>query len=269
MTDHPMNQCIDSSAIKARVRSALESGESSESCEILRNRSGGRGMLMRLAGPDNESWIVKAWQSRDLKEHFKRMLGLSMARREWRAHRHVERAGLSVPHPVLYFQTRCSDGRWFEVVVVEDLGPTTNGLVHLKALLHDNDEDAVRRFEDRVIEMTGRLIDARIIDVDHQLRNIVINGSNQPTRIDFECAQPQRWRGIANERYGQMIAQMVCSHIYACQPDVERSEAFAHRMVHALNPPPDVLAIARHRIDRNLEHQRRTQGVDSQLNLAW
>lgn len=260
---------MDQRSWKPLIRACLESGESTGVCEVLRNRSGGRGMLMRLSGPDETSVIVKAWASRNRKEHVKRLLGLSMARREWRVHRRIERAGLAVPRPLMFFHTRCSDGRRFEVVVVEDLGPTTNGLVYLKGLMQQGDEQGIRRFEDSVLAMTGRLIDAGIIDVDHQLRNIVINGSDRLTRIDFECALWSGRRGLPPETYGQMLARLVCSHVYACQPEVERTEAFAARLMEHLQPAEEVRNVARESIKRNLDRQRRTKGVDSQLRMNW
>lgn len=253
------------------ILESIESGESSEcgGCEVLRGRTGNRGMLMRVRDSSGDSVIVKAWHLRDLKERLQGLSGLSMARREWRAHRHLERAGLRVPRLLEFLRLRCRDGRRFEAIVAEDLGETVNGMVHLKDLLQVQDEAAVQEFEDRVIEITRQLLDAGIVDVDHQLRNIVVGGANEPMRIDFECAR--RYRGLAPPtlEYGRMLGRLVVSHAYACQPEVGRTEAFARRLAERLEAPAGVLSGAKGQIDRALAHQNRVAGIESRLALGW
>lgn len=266
-----MNQSIDIGHVKTLVGTSLTTGDTSScgSCEVVRRRSGKRGMMMRVTDAGGGSVIAKAWRIRKPREYLKSLVGLSMAHREWRAHRHVERCGLGVPKLLSFLKLRCDSGYRYEVLVVEDLGRTRNGLVYLKGLLAAGDDESVHRFESRVIEMTGRLLDAGIIDIDHQLRNIVLNGTDRPIRIDFECARRFRTRIPQISEYGRMIGRLVVSHAYACQPDLARTECFARRLSEYLHPPRPVLDVAQAQIAHELARQCETAGIDSRLNLNW
>lgn len=253
------------------ILESIESGESSDcgGCEVLRGRSGSRGTLMRVRDSVGDSVIVKAWHLRDLKERLQAFSGLSMARREWRSHRHVERAGLRVPRLIEFLRLRCRDDRRFEALIAEDLGDTVNGMVHLKELLRVRDAAAVQEFEDRVIEMTRQLLAAGIVDVDHQLRNIVVTGASEPMRIDFECARRYRGQAPPMHEYGRMLGRLVVSHAYACQPDLDRTESFARRLAERLAVPANVLSGAKGQIERALAHQNRVAGIEARLVLGW
>ncbi len=266
-----MARGLDTRLLQPLVRASLETGNTSRcgSCKVLKGRSGARGMLMRVTDADGASVIVKAWEARSLAERVKSVLGCSMARREWRAHRHLERSGLTVPQLLQFVKLRCKDGRHFEAIVVEDLGPTRNGLVYLKDLLAAGDDNGIRRFEEHVSAMTRRVLEAGIVDVDHQLRNIVVNGTNRPIRIDFECAR-RFWRGFPPVAdYGRMVGRLVVSHAHACQPELKRTECFARRLAEHLDPPRAVLDCAEAQITRELARQRDRAGIDSRLNLNW
>lgn len=266
-----MTRAIEPQFLKPLVRAGLETGNTSrcDSCEVLKGRSGDCGTMMRVTVADGASVIAKASKARNLAERVRSLLGLSMARREWRAHRHLERSGLAVPQLLQFFKLRCRDGRRFEVIVMEDLGPTRNGLVYLKDLLAAGDEAGVRRFEERVMALTSHLLDAGIVDEDHQLLNIVINGTDRPIRIDFECA-----RRFASDvppvmDYGRMIGRLVVTHAYACQPELTRTECFARRLAEHLDPPRAVLDRAEAQIAHELARQRKNKGIDSRLKLDW
>jgi len=259
--------------LKSLVRASLESGASSECglCEILKGRNRDRGYLMRVTDVAGgvESVIVKAWRVRNLKERAQAALRLSMARREWRAHQHLEGAGVPVPRLLDFFRVRCRDGRRFEAMIVQDLGRTTNGLVHLKELLAAGDEAAVRRFEDRVVDLTAQLLRAGVVDVDHQLRNIVLNGSEMPIRIDFECARRFSNGAPPANAYSGMIGRLVVSHAYACQPDLDRTERFAIRLAERLQPSREVLYGAAGWVSQALKRQRVQSGIASTVALDW
>lgn len=152
---------------------------------------------------------------------------------------------------------------------MEDLGPTTNGVVFLKDLINSAKEEAVNEFEEKVIELTRLIVRAKILDLDHQLKNIVVNETGQVVRIDLECARRRNFVGLPAKEYGAMLSRLVCSHVYACQPEAQRSERFAADLVAALRPPENVLQHAGRGVRENLERQRQRKGIDSQLRLTW
>ncbi len=255
--------------IKAIVGECLESGEPSDRCEIMSGRSGSRGMLMRVSVAEGPSVIVKVWRARRAREDLKRICRTSSARREWRVHRHLERAGLNLPRPLGFFVLSVDGRGVHEFMVTEDLGQTERGFFHLKRLVAMRAEADIERFEKAVIDLTQAMLRARVLDVDHQLHNVVVDGNGRLVRLDLECAHWYRLRRFPVSVYGTMLARLVSSHVYACQPEVERSGAFAAHLAQQIKPPAQVLAQAEERIGRYLDRQRTQHGVDSQLSLAW
>ena len=269
--DYVTMPTIEQSELKSLIRTSLERGESSDcgTCEVLKARSGGRGMLMRVRDQNGRSVIAKAWALRELKDRLKSATGQSMAKREWAAHRYLEQSGVAVPRLLKFLRIRCRDGQRYEVIVVEDLGSTRNGLVHLKELLSTGNESRVRQFEDAVISITTAILQIQIIDVDHQLRNIVLNGSDQPIRIDFECASRFRSAHPPAREFGIMLGRLIVSHAFGTQPDLARTTAFAHRLADQVSAPHEVRRGAANHVVWALEKQRRASGVDSRLELGW
>jgi len=213
--------------------------------------------------------IVKVWPVRFARERLKCALRISNGCREWRIHSYLAKIGLLVPTPMGYLRLGLSPERQFEMMIVQDLGQTVNGLGYLKQCIGRQDEARIERFEDEVIEVARLLIRSRIIDIDHHLNNFLVSDREDIIRIDFECA----WRWLPGrapiDALGTMIGRFVCSHVYACQPQIERSEAFAAKVAERLRLPRRVLSAANTLIVRNLGKQAMHRGIDSQLRLAW
>lgn len=226
-------------------------------------------MLMRVRDGKGGSVIAKAWALRDVKDRLKSVTGQSMAKREWAAHRYLERTGIAVPRLLKFLRIRCGDGQRYEVIVAEDLGSTRNGLVYLKELLTTGDESRIHRFEDDVISITAAILQSKIVDVDHQLRNIVLNGSDRPIRIDFECANRFRSESPPTREFGIMLGRMIASHAFGTQPHLARTQAFAHRLAERVAAPHEARKGAAVHVAWALEKQHRISGVDSQLDLGW
>ena len=254
--------------LAASVRRCIMEQASTDDCTIIHNRGGGRGMLLRLHLRDAPDVIVKAWALRNLRERIKCWLGISNGAREWKMHCRVQQLGLRVPQPVAYSQVVIPSGR-YEIMVVEDLGETTKALQYLKRCLARKDDAEIARLEESVIEMAHLLVRAGVVDVDHQLNNIVLDASNEIVRIDLECARRCRPGRVPTEAYSTMIARLICTHAYACQPDLHLTEAFARTLSDRLQPPAAVLELAEAIINRNLKKQHRRKGIDSRLSLAW
>ncbi len=251
------------------VRQWLVTKDLVDGCSVLHQRPKGRGTLLRIGEPGGRTVIVKLWPTRSAREVLKCTLGISNGFREWRIHRYLARLGLHVPTPLRYSRLKLvPDGR-FEVMVVQDLGPTVAGLSYLKTCLQNEDEERIERLEHEVIEVAATLLRSRIIDIDHHLGNFVVNDNEDILRIDFECAR--RWLPgrVPLGALGTMIGRLVCSHVYACQPHVERSEAFAARVADRLRLSGPVLSTANALIVRNLGKQLEHQGIESRLALSW
>jgi hypothetical protein len=224
---------------------------------------------MRVRLPGETSLIVKTRKVANLTERLKSLAGASNPHHEFRVHRLVAQAGLCVPRPLQFFSLYAHGCGYFEVIVMEDLGRTTNGLVFLKQLISRGAVDAAERFESHVIEQTRLIIQAKIVDIDHQLRNFVIDQNERVHRIDLECARHWRMGRMPVAQCGAMLGRLVCSHVFACHPDITQSVRFADKIAEALAPPPVVLQHANEQIKMALRRQTIGTGISSEFRMSW
>jgi len=253
--------------IERLLRIHLGSGDHQAEGEIMHRRRGNRGGLLRLPLVAGGALVVKVWPVQNLKEQIKASMHISNARREWRMHRLIHRAGLLVPEPRGFLRVSTPDGRHFEVMAFEDLGETERGLPYLKRMISEGDALAVAEFEARIIDVTAELINLRVLDIDHQLNNFVVDGHGRLFRIDFECAQRTRFMGMRQDTYMQMLARLLASHVYAVQPHVERTEQFGMQLYSRLQPDKRLRSLIQSSVDMKLEVQRLRNGVASTVSL--
>jgi hypothetical protein len=233
---------------------------------VIHERSKGRGLLFRILVNQASTLIVKVWMQRGLRYRIRRILGISNAQHEWRIHRYLHASGAPVPIPFAYGAKRVGR-RAFEMVVVEDLGSLTTGLMHLKRCLRDGQEETAKKFEREIIRITVGLVRAGVLDIDHKLNNFGVTDDGSVYRLDIECAR--RWRGLPVEVYGKMLGRLIASHAFACQPALERTEAFATNLAYSLDAPRHVLARARAEVELMFRQQEVKVGIDSRLQLPW
>lgn len=239
-----------------------------ETCSVLHNRSRGRGGLLRLISSDLGEIVAKVWVNPNVKDRVKCRLGISNAQHEWRMQQRLFAAGMHVPSPLGYLSFRCGR-QTVEVLTISYIGEVTSGLVHLKACMASGSENRIAHFEREVIDMTRTMIGAKVLDMDHQLNNIVVTSRNEVFRLDVECARRWRFIPLPDKAYGETVGRLVSSHAYASQPELYRTEDFASRLADALSPPEAALSHAAAVIERALARQKVRSGTDSRLNLAW
>jgi Lipopolysaccharide kinase (Kdo/WaaP) family len=225
--------------------------------------------VLRVADPDAGSVIVKIWNLYTVQERLKRLFGRSNALREWAVHRYAFEQQLAVPKPISFGAVRYSRRQSLDVMVSQDLKNCTNALQYFKQLLMTADEKVISDFEERLIQLTVQFIRVGITDVDHQMNNLLVAGSGKIYRIDLECARRHWYTRFQQIDLGHMLGRLICSHVYACQPDVQRSQMFAERLVRQLYPSDRSLAIAKETVSSSLEQQRQKNNVDSVLVLPW
>lgn len=253
--------------IKVLIQRHLENGPDESVGETLHTRGNKRGGLLRLPLESGGSTVVKMWRIRNLKERIKSIIYRSNGWREWRMHRRIHQARIQVPEPFGFFRLKRPNGEKFEFLAIEDLGSTERGLPYLKRLIADNDESAVKSFENRLIEITLSLVGLGVVDIDHQLNNFLIDKSDRLLRIDFECAR-QYWPGVTPKReFAEMIARLLASHIYAVQPDMSRTKQFSERLYRQLNINHQIRARVQSSVNKKLDIQHRKMGVATTINL--
>ena len=214
--------------------------------------------------------VIKVWERALVRGIVRIVSYTSPTRREYVALQHLYRSGVSVPRVIDRFVTSERSGVVREAVVMEDLGECSNGVDYLKQCLQHSESDALSRFDEQILEITGQFVRIGLIDYDHGLVNFLVTPADRRVvRIDCEHAcrirSPLRYR----RNYARMIASLVASYVYAVQPRVELAESFANRLTGLLCPAEAVLRDSYCRIQSALERQYRKAGIDSRINLPW
>ncbi|NHA15377.1 hypothetical protein [Thioalkalivibrio sp. XN279] len=254
--------------LEAVVRNYLDRGELRSDATVVHQRGGGRGVILRLPFVAGQSVIVKTWILNGGPDRLKRLAWMSNTRREWRVHRYLHVSGVRVPEPFAYRAGWGNSGP-YELIAVQDLGRVTDALDYLKCSVKRADEDAVRWLEEEVISNTLRMVRSGTLDVDNKLNNFGVTASGELYRLDLECARRWRFRVLPSEAYGAMLGHLLASHVFACQPNVIRTEQFASRIAEALAPNSATLASARSWLDAIMQRQREHNGIDSRVTLPW
>ena len=259
---------VDLDRIEAAVRRYLDDAQLVDGLSVVHRRGGGRGAILRAPLGEGRTVIVKIWKLNRGRDSLKRLMWMSNTRREWRVHCRLYAAGVRVPQPLAYRAGRRPQGP-YELIVVEDLGRITNGLSYLKDCLRRDDQSAIADLEREVIANTVRMVRSGVLDIDNKLNNFGITAAGELYRFDLECARRWRFGRLPDEDFGAMMGHLVCSHAFACQPNLARTEDFARRLVEALQPQPAVLAAGRSSVERILRRQKERSGLDSRLMLPW
>lgn len=226
---------------------------------VVRQRAAGG------AGPD---LILKLWSRPDWRGAARRLLRVTSCEHEYRSLARLERAGVSVPHPYGVARLRPAIAGFTELLAMEDLGQPPSANEHVRRLIAEAREGEVRAFEDAVIEMTGRILAAGIVDVDHGFVNIVVR-DGAPMRLDVELARYVGWPRAVPSLYGRMLGHLLALHAFAVQPHTGRTADFAARLRERLDPPARALAAASAYVQLGMRMQRDKHGIDTRVVLPW
>ncbi len=236
--------------------------------EVVYKRANRIVIRWRRADAD-EPIILKMWSHPDLKGKLRRLLRIASCDHEWRSLKRLERAGMAVPGPLGTSRVSPAIASYTEVLFMEDLGPCEDANGFLKQLVQAGQEQQALRFEDALIDMTQRLLDAGMLDVDHGLANIVVQASGRPVRLDVEFARLVVWPRLFAGMYGQMLGCMIGLHAFAVQPDTGRTSRFAQKLRERLRPPRRALVRAGTHAREMMRIQLQNSSIDTRLVLPW
>jgi hypothetical protein len=213
------------------------------------------------------SIVIKLWARTGAKGWIRRLARRAPADIEWRNLLRFSRIGIVVPTPLGRSYITPPISGYTEALCLEDLGDCQLSTDYLKGLLEAKSEDEAQHFESTLIDMTGRIIDAGIIDVDHSLANVLVRASGQVIRLDLELARRVYLPHLFATKFGEMIGRLVGMHAFAVQPDTARTERFYDLLCKRLRPSQRVLNVARKYANNMLIQQRRQFGIDTRLEL--
>jgi hypothetical protein len=189
------------------------------------------------------------------------------ARRECAVARRLYRAGLPVPQPIAHLVLTGNAGRFTEAHLTSDLGHLTPVMSYAKGLRDSSRNDDLITLEDEIIGVTQSMIRLGVLDIDHSVVNLMVTPAGRLVRIDFEAARVVRFPSLHPGLLGGMIGRLVASYVFTHQPNVERVERFASRLLQRTRPSARALRRARSVIDQALARQRREIGLSTSFSL--
>jgi hypothetical protein len=237
--------------------------------EPVHARSKNRGGLFRLHLESGGNLVVKIWHLRNIKEKCKAAARISNGRREWLMHRLVYEAGIKVPEPLLFLCLTIADFGACELMGIEDIGVTESGVPYLKRLIAAGCEREIIHFEDCLIDITSRLLRLKILDVDNQLNNFLVDGNGRVFRIDFECARRRHLFKLHRVELATMLDRLLRSHLHATYPESERTSQFMTRVSGSLAISADVRQMTAAITSKELIRERSKTGIEYNVDLNW
>ena len=228
-----VNRLLDPDA-KKRLNQYLN-GVQKPGFICLYKRLGGRGEVLRMLQGDGSSMIVKVWRYGTFYEQVKNTVRKSNGWREWRMHTQLYEHKIPVPRP-LYFDNLTINRRdSCEIMMMEDLGITEPAGHYLNSLRLEKNESAITAIEDKVLGITENISNLGFIDIDNHLRNFLVTPTGRLVRIDFEVAHRPLIHLLSKKKYAYMMARLIESHVYAMQPEVDRTVIFAKKLYDRFN----------------------------------
>lgn len=236
--------------------------------QVLSKR-GDRIVIRRQGAAAGDSTIIKMWSRPQLRGELRRRLRIAPGDREWRNLVRLSAFGVAVPSPLGISRVVPSIAGYTDALIMEDLGDCETATEHLKRLIGAGDEHRALSFEDAVIEITWRLLEAGMLDEDHGMLNIVVQPSGRPVRLDLEITRRMFWPRLFPSMYGRMLGRLIGLHAFAVQPGVGRTTRFAERLRGRLKPPPAVLERAARHAREMMAQQLGKTGIDTPIVLPW
>ncbi len=240
--------------------------DQSISAQTLRERN--NKIVSRVSLNSANTVILKLWTRRGSKALVRELIRTSELYKEVNVLQHLKYAGVRVPTLLGYCRLNPKKVGYTHAMVMEDIYPSDTGIHHFGDLIRDALYQEVRDFENSLIHLTTQMIDARVIDPDHSLINIIVDKHGLPYRIDFELARRVTSLKLATKDYGEMIGHLVATYGFV-QPDTDIVNAFSRRLIQELLPPERVLHYAKNCVTRMLAKQKRNKNIDTQLDLSW
>lgn len=236
--------------------------------EILRDRRP-HCVVARLKPMGSDTVILKLWNKPGPQGALRRLSRTDPLTKEIRALGLFQESHVRVPKVYGYCQLSDRSLPGTGALFLQDLCRCVIALDHLKGLIRAGDEDAVAAFEEEIIDVTRKILDARLVDPDHSLINLVVDSSQTLYRLDYEVARKVLSPALAVSSYGDMLGRLLVTYTFAVQPDVARTRDFAQRLVAALRPPWLVLNRAARFVTTQMQIQRNVKGIDTRVDLPW
>lgn len=256
-------QCVLS--IDDYQRIAIEAATGKLAADVLKS-DGAESCVMRVTGLPNQSLILKLWNRSYLSRLARKMSASMPGQRERRVLTALIQAGIQAPRPLSVFNLKA--GPFNHAMFQEDLGDCVSAYDHIKHLMAEGREEEQALLLDDIVEMTVKMINAGIIDVDHSFYNIVLTPGGDLARLDLELAELGQ-ADLHTQKYGNMIGMLLGSYTFTVQPRTDLVTKFSKSLVDALKPPEEVLAVVEKFVAEKIMIQSQETGIITDVQFSW
>ena len=222
--------------------------------------------VARLHLDSGSSVIAKLWARPGAKGFLRRATRTGNLHREWWALEKLHEHGVRVPAPLLKLRFHDRPRGYTEGMLCEDLGECQRANLHLEEMVAAG--ESTESFDRQIVDMTAAVLRAGVMDVDNHLNNFVFLEDGSLARIDLELAR-RPWAVNADKELGELLGAMVCTYLLAVQPNVALAEPFCDMLKAAVQPSAKVCGLTTQVVQRKLEKQRQTIGVDTHWDNPW
>jgi len=236
--------------------------------DVLRDKRP-HSVVARLRPEGEPSVILKLWNKPGLKGVLRKITRTDPLSKEVRVLRLFQQSAIRVPKILGYCQFSDRSLPGTGALFLEDLGSCALALEHVKALIRDGKEAELEAFEADVLDITQKLVRARLIDADHTFVNLVVDPAGTLYRLDYEIARRVLSVSLANKAYGTMLGRLLASYTFAVQPDVPRTYDFARRVIDALHPSRRALRHAEAYVGQAMDVQHAIVGIRTEVSFPW
>ncbi len=222
--------------------------------------------VARLHLETGSSVIVKLWARPGLRGILRRMTHTGNLHREWWALTKLHHCGIPVPAPLLKLRFQERPRGYTEGMLCEDLGECQRANLRLEQLVAAGESTAA--FDREIVEMTGAVLAAGIMDVDNHLNNFVYLENGSLARIDLELAR-RPWAVNTPQELGELLGAMICTYLLSVQPHTELADSFCDMLLAEVKPSAKVRQLTSEVVTRKLETQRRAISIDTRWGRSW
>lgn len=236
-----------------------------DKAEILSNNKDK--IIARYKTSNSETIIIKLWSRQHLGGKFRRLIGSSLAENEWNALNHAKSLNINVPKAFGWCQLVNQPKNFTEALIIEDLGDCRIADEYIKHCFSENAIDDLIAFERSVIEMTAKMVEGKLLDVDHSLINIVMSNDNTPYRIDFELAKSVNTFNWHFYSYGKMLGRLLATYSFAVQPQTYRVPEFFEQLCKDISVPSLTIWVAKRHFNEFMDKQEAQYNIKSEIRL--
>jgi len=225
-------------------------------------------LVVRYKMDNGNSIIIKLFRGKGLwtgiKYAVKQAFRITPLQREWYVLNSVIKDTIKMPKPLGFCKIEENNSGYNYGIFVEDMGDNEHALNYIKKLLKEEKDTELSEFENKIIELTSRMIEKGFVDTDQSLSNIDIDQNGELVKIDLEHMRKKGFLFI-NSTNAKMLACLIGSFVFAEQPGVKYSKLFYEKVKKEINMSEKVYSKVRVIIDETLNEQYRTCGINTKM----